>query len=93
MRIFSLLSALAALVTAVAAGTLPARDCVDSEIVCGAQVTRREIIGHPARDVHGLSNAELLRRGLHLKAPVLRRGQLLSFSFTASSLLTDFRLF
>ena len=37
--------------------------------------SRRNLIEHPtAQDIHGLTDAELLRRGLPLNEPVIRRG-------------------
>ena len=36
--------------------------------------SKRDFLEHPSRDVQGLTNAELLRRGLPVKNPVLRRG-------------------
>jgi len=72
MRFLSFIPALVALVTAVAAAPTDG-SCKDSEIICSSQVTKRNFV-HPARDVHGVTNAELLRRGLPLKGPILRRG-------------------
>jgi len=61
---------LAALVTAVAGSALPRADCDGSEMGCGVtqSTTKRDFSGV------GLSNAALLRRGLPLKNPVMRRG-------------------
>jgi len=75
MRLFSLIPALAALVTVVAGVSLPRDVCHDSEIKCGLNHdTKRDFTAHPSRDFHALTNAELLRRGLPLKEPVMRRG-------------------
>jgi len=79
MRIFSLIPVLAALVTAVAAGSALSR-----EDNCGAEAgcevaqlaSKRDFLGHPTRAVHGFTNAALLRRGLPLKNPIMRRGTL-----------------
>lgn len=79
MRIFALIPALAALATAVAGAALPRADDCGFEMGCdlGQSVTRRDFSGeHAARTVPGLTNAELLRRGLPLKGPVMRRGAL-----------------
>ena len=78
MRIFSLIPVLAALVTAVAGVSLPRQDdnC-GSEIGCelAQSVTKRGFSDErAARTVPGLTNAELARRGLPLKDPILRRG-------------------
>ena len=78
MRIFSFIPALAILVTAVAGVSLPRQDdnC-GSEIGCelAQSVTKRDISGeHAARTVPGLTNAELARRGLPLKDPIMKRG-------------------
>jgi len=73
MRFFAIIPALAALITAVAAA--PADGC--NAEMCGASgtpPTRRDFFEHPSRDVHALTNAELLRRGLPLKEPIMRRG-------------------
>ncbi|KAF9786807.1 hypothetical protein BJ322DRAFT_1019393 [Thelephora terrestris] len=71
MRVLSIISALAAVVTAVAGAALPG-NC-GSEIGCDlAQLTaKRDFLAHDARD---LTNSERLRRGLPLKSPILRRG-------------------
>ena len=78
MRIFSLIPVLALLVTAVAGVSLPRQDddC-GSEIGCelAQSVSKRAVsLEHPARTVPGLTNAELARRGLPPKDPILRRG-------------------
>ena len=63
MRICALISLLAAIATAVA-GAVPAK---------------RDSPGQRfSRTVHGVTNAELLRRGLPLKDPIIRRGAFLS---------------
>ena len=59
MRIFALVSVLAATATAVA-GAVPAKRDFSAQRF--------------SRTVHGVTNAELLRRGLPLKDPVIRRG-------------------
>ena len=79
MRIFSLIPALAVLVAAVAGSPFPA-DSADGN--CGYEIgcevaqsaAKRDFFEHPTRTVHGLTNAALLRRGLPLKNPVMRRG-------------------
>jgi len=71
MRLFSFIPALAALVTLVAGASVPG-SC-DSEMGCEPQDdSKREFLA--ARDDHALTNAQLLRRGLPLKEPILRRG-------------------
>ena len=42
--------------------------------------TKRNLVEYPTRDVHALTNAELLRRGLPLNGPVIRRGTFMRFS-------------
>ena len=77
MRIFSLIPAVAALVTTVAGVALPRQGDCGFEIGCDlAQSTsKRDFSGkHAARNDLGLTNAELLRRGLPLKNPIMRRG-------------------
>jgi len=77
MRIFSLIPALAALVTAVAGVSLPRADDCGAELPCNLvpSVSKRDFLTRPvARTVPGLTNAELLRRGLPLKNPIMRRG-------------------
>jgi hypothetical protein len=71
MKIFALLPALAALVTSVA-GIAIRDDTCNSEICAGP--SKRDFIEHPSRTIHGLTNAELLRRGLPLNNPIMRRG-------------------
>lgn len=74
MRTFSFIYVLAALVVAVTCASLPLdRSCV---LGCGlAQLeNKRSILERPTLTVRDLTNAELLRRGLPLKYPVLRRG-------------------
>ena len=61
MRIFALIPVLAVIATTVA-GAVPAK---------------RDFSGQRfSRTVHGVTNTELLRRGLPLKAPIIRRGML-----------------
>lgn len=76
MRILSFIPALAALVTAVMAAPPNKDACQNSEMKCGhnSHPSKRDFLEHPARAVHALTNAELLRRGLPLNNPVLRRG-------------------
>lgn len=76
MRILSFIPVLAALVTAVVAAPPNKDACHDSEMKCGhdSHSSKRDFLEHPARAVHALTNAELLRRGLPLNNPVLRRG-------------------
>ena len=76
MRIFSLIPVLAALATAVA-GLAVSRDVgCEIEMKCNSQPpAKRDFSSRPvARSVDGFSNAELLRRGLSPKGPVMRRG-------------------
>jgi hypothetical protein len=75
MRFFALVPVLAALTTAVAGLSLARDDgCGNSEMGCVAP-TKRDFPEQPvARSVGQMTNAELLRRGLPLKAPVMRRG-------------------
>ena len=76
MKFFAILPAIAALVTAVAGASVSRSDCHQSEFGCSVPVPpKREFLDHPARDGHALTNAELLRRGLPLKNPVMRRGE------------------
>ena len=76
MLIFFLIPALATLATAVTGATLPVEGNCGFEIGCEvAQLaTKRDVSGYPSRTVRGLTNAELLRRGLPLKNPIMRRG-------------------
>ena len=76
MKIFSFVPAFAALITAVAGLALPA-DVSCGEMGCDAvqAAHKRHFLEHPARAPRGMTNAELLRRGLPLKYPVLRRGK------------------
>lgn len=76
MRILSFIPALVALVTAVMAAPSNKDACHDTEMKCGhdSHSSKRDFLEHPARAVHALTNAELLRRGLPLNNPVLRRG-------------------
>ena len=74
MRILSFIPALAALVTAVASVSVPST-CTGSEMKCVSDVgTKRDLIQHPSRNLRAVTNAELLRRGLPLNRPMLRRG-------------------
>ena len=74
MRILSFIPALAALVTAVASVAVP-DTCTGSEMKCVSGVgPKRELTQHPSRNLRAMTNAELLRRGLPLNRPVLRRG-------------------
>ena len=78
MRIFSLLPALAALATAVAGVALPRQDgdC-GFEVGCelAQSASKRDFSpAHAARTVPGVTNAELARRGLPFKNPIMRRG-------------------
>ena len=78
MRIISFIPALAVLVTAVAGVALPAMtNCgadIDAECGLANLANKRNFVGHSARSGHGLTNAQLLRRGLPINPPVLRRG-------------------
>ena len=90
MRFFALIPVLAALVTAVVGAPAP-DDCAGSEIGCGTNVpSKRDFLEHPSRDVRGLTNAELLRRGLPVKNPVLRRGAFVWLQHVALPLLRWF---
>ena len=74
MRILSFIPALAALVTAVASVAIP-DTCNNSEMKCVSNVVpKREFAQHLSRNVRAMTNAELLRKGLPLNRPVLRRG-------------------
>lgn len=75
MRAFSFIPVLAVLVTAVAG--VPTTGQVPP--------TKRNSIEYPARDVYGLTNAELLRRGLPLNGPVIRRGAFMWLRLTMFS--------
>jgi len=71
MRFFSLLPALAALVTVVAGVALPrAEECNSTEMGCDVSqsAAKRDFSGR------GPSNSDLLRRGLAIKNPIMRRG-------------------
>ncbi|KAF9651403.1 hypothetical protein BDM02DRAFT_867254 [Thelephora ganbajun] len=76
MRIFSFIPALAALVAVVAGVALPDDDNCGCEVGCeiAKLATKRDFFEHPVRTIRGLTNAALLRRGLPLKNPILRRG-------------------
>ena len=69
MRIFSLVPVLAALATAVAGVPLP-RDVGNIQMFAKRDFSDQRV----SRNVGGLTNAELLRRGLPPKGPVMRRG-------------------
>ena len=79
MRLFSFIPTLAVLVTAVMGAALP-RDVETDD--CGAEAgckyaglsLKRDVFEHPSRTVNEMTNAELLRRGLPLNNPVVRRG-------------------
>jgi hypothetical protein len=72
MKSHSLILVLAVLVIAVVGASLPTDyDCV-SEIGC--ELANKRDSESPTRTVRRSTNAELLRRGLPLKYPVLRRG-------------------
>ena len=77
MRIFTLIPVLAALATAVAGASLPRRDNCASEMGCDiVQARAKRDFSHQrfSRSVRGPTNAQLLRRGLPLKDPIIRRG-------------------
>lgn len=104
MRILSFIPALAALVTAVAGasvhGELTKRGfsgCHNTEMGCADYRShhdhKRDVVEYPTRDVHALTNAELLRRGLPLNNPVMRRGALLWLQRIVSSFLKALSLF
>lgn len=79
MRIFLFIQTVVALVAVAACTSLPVRqDCGPSEIRCRPDqlMGKRSFLELPARTVRGLTNAELLRRGLPLNYPILRRGTL-----------------
>lgn len=77
MRISSVVAALAVLVTAVAG-------CQNSEIGCPANPPATDKRDLSARNADAFTNAELLRRGLPLNNPVLRRGTFVSLFHTAA---------
>jgi len=89
MRIFAFIPVLAALVTAVAGASAcknTEMGCSNGNNNNNGNGNngnkpdpdphgpKRDFAELPSRDGHGLSNAELLRRGLPLKGPVMRRG-------------------
>ena len=89
MRIFALIPALVALVTSVSSTSVDT-SC-GLEVGCGGGSNKRDFLEHPMRrTTHGLTNAELLRRGLPLKNPVMRRGAYTLWRQIASSVLMDF---
>ena len=69
MRIFSLVPVLAALATAVAGVPLPGA-AGNFQVLAKRGFSDQRV----SRSVGGLTNAELLRRGLPPKGPVMRRG-------------------
>ena len=77
MRIFALIPVLSALATAVAGASLPRADNCVFKIDCPLDQApaKRDFSHHRfSRTAHGLTNAELLRRGLPLNDPIIRRG-------------------
>ena len=73
-RFFSFIPVLAALFAAVAGVSVP-DDCANTENRCEPHfASKRGFVEHPARNVRAATNAELLRRGLPINYPVLRRG-------------------
>ena len=77
MRIFALIPVWAALATAVAGAVLPRAGNCASEVGCNviqAPAKRDFSRQRFSRTVRGLTNAQLLRRGLPLKDPIIRRG-------------------
>ena len=80
MRIFSIIPALAALVTAFASVSVH-DTCTGAEMRREPHVApKRGFAGHPSRNVHSMTNAELPRRELPLNRPVLRRGTFVTSS-------------
>jgi len=79
MRIFSFIPAFAVLATALTGAALPVEPGQDN---CGYEVgcalaqpaAKRGFFEYPTRTVRGLTNAALLRRGLPLNKPIMRRG-------------------
>jgi len=95
MRIFSLIPALAVLVAAVAGTPIPADPAGDN---CGYEVGcetaqqlsgKRSFFEHPTRTIRGLTNAALLRRGLPLKYPIMRRGAWMLWILALSDVPSD----
>ena len=74
MRISSFIPTLAVLVTAVVGAALPTDDSCGSELGCARLAHKRHFVDHSGRNIRGLTNAQLIRRGLPLNPPVLRRG-------------------
>lgn len=95
MRIFALIPVLAAFVTAIAGAAIPADASCSSEFdlgcVPGQLANKRYFAEHPTRTVGSFTNAELLRRGLPLNRPVLRRGVFSCLWYIAMALLTPSR--
>jgi hypothetical protein len=98
MRIFSFVPALAVLVAAVTGAALPVEPAQDN---CGYEVgcelaqlaAKRDFLEYPTRTVRGLTNAALLRRGLPLKNPIMRRGAFNLRDITPWAILKIFQLF
>jgi len=93
MRIFSFIPTLVALITAVAGSALTREDNCGAEAGCEVArlASKRNFFEHPTRAAHGLTNAALLRRGLPLKNPIMRRGMLKWSWQTALPLLRKFQ--
>lgn len=78
MRIFSFIPPLAVFVTAVTGAALPVEPIQDD---CGYKVgcelaqlaVKRDLFEYPTRTIRGLTDAALLRRGLSLNNPIMRR--------------------
>jgi hypothetical protein len=78
MRIFSLIPVWAALATAVAGAALPRAGNCASEVGCNViqALAKRDFSRQRfSRTVRGLTNAQLLHRGLPLKDPFIRRSR------------------
>jgi len=79
MRIFSFIPAFAVLATALTGAALPVEPGQDN---CGYEVgcelaqsaAKRDFFEYPTHTARGLTNAALLRRGLPLNKPIMRRG-------------------
>ena len=97
MRIFSFIPALIVLATALTSAALPVEPGQDN---CGYEVgcelaqlaAKRDFSGYPTRTARGLTNAALLRRGLPLNKPIMRRGAS-NFLSILSLVLRNFQLF
>jgi hypothetical protein len=77
MRVFSLIPVLAAIATAVAGGPLPRVDNCASNMGCAvvqSAVKRYVSDQRFSRTVYEVTNAELLRRELLPKNPIVQRG-------------------